>query len=142
MPCADTSFLFSLYHRDAHTGESIARLGRAAQPLALSALNEYELFNAFRLAEFRGLLPTGEAARRLDAFREDQAAGRWHHSDVALKDILAEAARLSLAHTASGGHRAFDILHVAHASLAKPKLFLSFDAKQLALAKAVGLRCG
>lgn len=140
MPCADTSFLFSLYHKDGHTDEANARLEKAGQPLLLSHLNEFELANAFRLAEFRGLLPAGEAALRLDALAEDHAAGRWHHSDVPLKDILAEAARLSAAHTVSGGHRVFDILHVAHARLAKPKLFLSFDANQLRLAKAVGLR--
>lgn len=140
MLCADTNFLFSLYHKDAHTDEANARLVRAGQPLQLSLLNELELANAFRLAEFRGLLPAGEAERRLDALAEDGAAGRWHSSDVPLKDILAEAARLSAAHTVSGGHRAFDILHVAHARLAKPKLFLSFDANQLRLAKSVGLR--
>ena len=141
MPCADTSFLFSLYHRDSHTAEANALLDKAAQPLLLSPLNEFELVNAFRLAEFRRLLPAGETPRRLDALAEDHAAGRWHYSDVPLRDILAEAARLSVSYTATGGHRAFDILHVAHARLAKPKRFLSFDANQLRLAKAVGLSC-
>lgn len=141
MPCADTSFLFSLYHKDAHTDDANARLEQAAQPLLLSYLNEFELANAFRLAEFRGLLPAGETARRLDALAEDQAAGRWRHSDIPLDEIVAEAARLSATHTLKGGHRALDILHVAHARLAKPRLFLSFDANQLRLAKAVGLRC-
>ena len=141
MPCADTSFLFSLYHRDNHTDEANALLNKAAQPLLLSSLNEFELANAFRLAEFRGLLPPGETVRRLQGLAEDHVAGRWNYSNVPLREILAEAARLSSLHTAVGGHRAFDILHVAHARLAKPKLFLSFDANQLRLAKAVGLRC-
>ena len=141
MLCADTSFLFSLYRNDAHTSEANARLAKAAQPLLLSPLNEYELVHALRFAEFRGLLPQGEAARRLDAVAEDQAAGRWRHSEVPLSDIVAEAARLSVVHTVAGGHRAFDILHVAHARLARPKLFLSFDSNQLWLAKAAGLRC-
>lgn len=141
MPCADTSFLFSLYHRDSHTAKANALLDKAAQLLLLSPLNEFELANAFRLAEFRGLLPAGETGRRLAALAEDHLAGRWTYSAVPLREILAEAARLSVLHTAIGGHRAFDILHVAHARLAKPKLFLSFDANQLRLAKAVGLRC-
>lgn len=141
MPCADTSFLFSLYHRDSHTDEANALLNKTAQPLLLSSLNEFELTNAFRLAEFRRLLPAGETARRLEALAEDHVAGRWSYSAVPLREILAEAARLSTLHTATGGHRAFDILHVAHARLAKPKRFLSFDANQLRLAKAVGLSC-
>ncbi len=140
MLCADTSFLFSLYRKDAHTAEAIARLNRARQPLLLSALNEFELANALRLAEFRGRLPTGEAAHRLAALAEDRASGLWRHSPLPLEDVVAEAARLSAVHTAKTGCRAFDILHVAHARLARPRLFLSFDARQIALAKAVGLK--
>jgi predicted nucleic acid-binding protein len=141
MPCADTSFLFSLYRKDGHTAEANARLEKAAQPPLLSPLNEFELINAFRLAEYRGLLSAGEAALRLDGFAEDHAAGRWRQSDIPLTEIVAEAGRISTAHTVAGGHRAFDILHVAHARLVKPRLFLSFDANQLRLAKALGLRC-
>jgi hypothetical protein len=42
--------------------------------------------------------------------------------------------------TAKTGCRAFDILHVVHARLARPRLFLSFDVQQIAFAKAVGLK--
>ena len=141
MLCADTSFLFSLYCQDGHTEAAHARLAKIAQPLLLSPLNEFELGNALRFAEYRGLVPAGEAHRRLEAFAEDHAAGRWRHSDIKLEAIVAEAGRISATHTVTGGHRSFDILHVAHARLAAPKLFLSFDANQLRLAKASGLRC-
>jgi len=141
MPCADTSFIFSLYRKDAHSGAAHARLAKAARPLLLSPLNEFELGNALRLAEYQGLLAAGEATRRLEAFAEDFAAGRWLHSDIALKEIIEEAGRLSATHTIAGGHRAFDILHVAHARLVAPREFFSFDANQLRLAKAAGLRC-
>ena len=140
MLCADTSFLFSLYGHDTHTGDALALLAKAAQPLLLSALNTYELANALRFAECRGLLPTGTAAERLEAFSEDHAAGRWRLSDISLPDIVAEAGRLSASHTLTGGHRSFDILHVAHARLAAPKRFLRLDQNQLRLAKDVGLR--
>ncbi|MDE3084704.1 MAG: PIN domain-containing protein, partial [Verrucomicrobiota bacterium] len=115
MLCADTNFLFSLYGHDAHTGEALARLKKSGQPLLLSALNEFELGNAFRFAESRGLLPAGSAAQRLAALAEDHAAGRWRLSEIPLLEIVAEAGRLSALHTVSGGHRSFDILHVAHA---------------------------
>lgn len=140
MLCADTSFLFSLYGHDAHTGEPLALLAKSGQPLLLSLLNEFELGNALRFAEWRGLLPVGSAAQHLEALAEDHAAGRWRMSEIPLAEIVAEAGRLSATHTVAGGHRSFDILHVAHARLAAPKRFLSFDANQLRLAKAIGLR--
>ena len=51
MLCADTSFLFSLYGQDTHTDKALALLAKAAEPLLLSALNNYELGNALRFAE-------------------------------------------------------------------------------------------
>ena len=107
MICADTSFLFSLYGHDAHTEEAFAQLERLGRPLLLSALNEFELGNALRFAEWRGLLPAGGAAQRLEALAEDHAAGRWRGSEIPLAEIVTEAGRLSAAHTVSGGHRAF-----------------------------------
>ena len=140
MLCADTSFLFALYCRDVHTAKAVAQMEQSGSPLLLSPFNEFELANALRLAEFRRLLPAGEAAHRIEAVEEDQAAGRWRLTEVPLSEILAEAGRLSAAHTPGGGHRAYDILHVAHARLARARQFLTFDAKQRALAKAAGLR--
>ena len=141
MLCADTSFLFSLYRRDGHSAEAQARLEKAGQPQGVAQLEFVECGEQERLAEFRGLLPAGEAATRLEGLAEDQAAGRWRLSEIELAEIVTEAGRLSAKHTLAGGHRAFDILHVAHARLAGPNQFLSFDANQLRLAKAVGLRC-
>lgn len=141
MLCTDTSFLFSLYRRDIHSEAAQARLAEIGQPLLLSVLNEFELGNALRLAEFRGLLPAGHSERCMEALAKDQSLGRWRQSEISLGGIFDEAERLSAIHTPAGGHRAFDILHVAHARLAKVKLFLSFDSNQLTLAKKVGLRC-
>lgn len=55
MLCADNSFLFSLYRSDGNTEEAHKRLKKAAQPLLLSPFNEFELGNALRFAECRGL---------------------------------------------------------------------------------------
>src|SRR5689334_5464704 len=119
MLCADTSFLFSLYGHDVHTKEALACLRKATQPLVLSVLNEFELGNAFRFAEWRGLIPSGSTAIRLAALAEDRVQGRWRWSEVDLAEMVTEAGRLSAAHTLGGGHRAFDILHVAHARLVR-----------------------
>jgi predicted nucleic acid-binding protein len=53
--------------------------------------------------------------------------------------IVEEARRLSDRHTLAGGHRSFDILHVATARVVKATAFLTFDANQRKLAGAVGL---
>jgi len=139
--CADTSFLFSLYRRDIHSAEARRRLIETESPLILSPLNLLEFGNALRLAEFRGLMAGGDAKKRLKGFEADRAAGRWHLSEVSLADLVAEAIQISGANTVAGGHRAFDILHVAHAHLVTSTEFLSFDFNQFRPAKAVGLNC-
>lgn len=50
--CCDTSFLFSLYGRDAHAAQALAESVRLGQPITLTTLIEYELLNAVRLAGF------------------------------------------------------------------------------------------
>jgi len=56
-----------------------------------------------------------------------------------LAAIVAEAKRLSATHSLTGGHRSFDILHVAAALNMKAARLLTFDGNQKKLAKAEGL---
>jgi hypothetical protein len=49
---------------------------------------------------------------------------------------------LSYLHTIIGGHRSFDILHVATARVLKATLFLSFDLNQRRLAGAARVPLG
>jgi predicted nucleic acid-binding protein len=138
--CCDTSFLFSLYGNDAHTERAVAYVRRQRDPLTLTVLNEYELGNALRFAEFRRLLPAGKAAQYLADFAADVATGILVVSVCNLAAVLTEAKRLSARHTATGGHRSFDILHVAAAVHLGADEFLSFDANQRHLALAAGLK--
>jgi predicted nucleic acid-binding protein len=57
-----------------------------------------------------------------------------------LADVVDEAKRLSAIHTVSGGHRGFDILHVAAALKLGAAEFLTFDGNQKKLAESEGLR--
>jgi hypothetical protein len=52
-----------------------------------------------------------------------------------LAELIAEANRLSAAHTLAGGHRSFDILHVAAALRLRAFTFLTFDGNQRKLAQ-------
>ena len=136
----DTSFLFSLYGRDANTTRAVAAVTTLAQPLTLTLFNEFELLNAIRFALFRQLLSATAGASMIAAFEADISSGRLLIDRTNLTSVLGEAKRLSSAHTQTGGHRSFDILHVAAASHLSAGAFLSFDSNQRALAKSAGLK--
>jgi predicted nucleic acid-binding protein len=134
--CCDTSFLFSIYAHDGHTARAHTWLRRTSAPITVSVLNNYELANALRFAEFRKLLKPGMAAICLAQFQTDLAQGRLRLEVCNLADVLTEANRLSATHTLKHGHRSFDIFHVAAGLHLKAKKFLTFDTNQKKVAKA------
>jgi predicted nucleic acid-binding protein len=137
--CADTSFLFSLYGNDVHSPRALAWMKTQRTALTLTVLNEYELGNALRFAEFRRGFALGEAARFWAQFEADRAKGRIRIQVCNLADAVDEAKRLSATHTLAGGHRGFDTLHVATALIVNGRRFLTFDANQKKLAEGEGL---
>jgi len=142
MNLADTSFLFSLYGNDARTPAAAAWIGGQKTPLAISALSRYELGNALRFAVFRKVISLADATASLAAFESDIKTGHLTIVPCDLGRVVSEAERLSSLHTLAGGHRAFDILHVATARVVKAKQLFSFDANQRKLALATGLGVG
>ncbi len=137
--CTDTSFLFSLYGNDINTPRALAWVGAHRAALILSTLNEYELANALRFAEFRKGIGPGEATLFWAQFEADRASGRLRVHVCNLADVVDEAKRLSATHTLHRGHRGFDILHVAAAIRFQANQFLTFDENQKKLAEAEGL---
>lgn len=136
---ADTSFLFSLYGNDSNTPAAVAWSKGNAFAIRISPLNRFELINALRFSEFRKILKAGEASTHQTFFFQAIADARLVEAPTRLTDILAEASRLSAAHTLTGGHRGFDILHVAAARIMHATHFLTFDANQKRLAENEGL---
>jgi predicted nucleic acid-binding protein len=136
---ADTSFLFALFGNDAHSPRALDWIQNNPRPLSISELTEFELANAFRFAECCQRLPPGQAAKYWAFYEADRGAGRIRVEVCNLADILLEANRLSSIHTLTGGHRSFDILHVAAAKKLRAQQFLTFDANQRLLAQAEGL---
>jgi len=135
----DTSFLFSLYGNDARTPAAKAWVRRKSQPVTITALSRYELGNAMRFAAFRKVISPTDALSSLAAFEADLQAGYLQLAPCDFPAIIEEARRLSDRYTLTGGHRSFDVLHVATAQIAKATVFLSFDANQRKLAGSVGL---
>ncbi|MFV0338044.1 MAG: type II toxin-antitoxin system VapC family toxin [Chthoniobacterales bacterium] len=137
--CAGTSFLFSLYGNDINTPHAIKWVKKHRTVLTLTTLNEYELGNALRFAEFRKVLVRGEASIFWAQFEADKTAGRLVTKICNLAEVIDEAKRLSATYTLTEGHRGFDILHVAAAIKQNAKQFLTFDSNQKKMAKAENL---
>ena len=137
--CVDTSFLFSLYANDAHSRRALSWLEGQSAPLTVTPLNEFELVNALRFAEYRSAIRPGSAAILWSQFEADRSAGRLVMATPNLAAVIDEAKRLSATHTLTGGHRSFDILHAAAAVRLEAERFLTFDLRQRDLAAAVGL---
>jgi len=137
---ADTSFLFSLYGNDDHTDKAIKWLRDHSVVLTLTSLNEFELGNAFRFAEFKSFLPSGKAEAYWEDYLEDKRQGRLVLEMCNISHVLEEAARLSSLWTRTGGHRSFDILHVASGVVLQAGNFLTFDHNQAKLAENLGMK--
>jgi len=135
----DTSFLFSLYGNDVHSQRAVAWVAGNRWVLRLNCLTRFELGNALRFSEYRKAVQPGSAARYWADFEAAIAQGRLIVVTANLADVVEEAKRISAARTLAGGHRGFDLLHVAGALEMNASQFLTFDANQKALAEAEGL---
>lgn len=135
----DTSFLFSLYGSDANSQKAVAWSARNTRPLHLNSLTHFEFGNALRFSEFRKAIPAGYAALYWAGFEAAIAQGRLIVATSNLADVVDEAKRLSSLRTLAGGHRGFDILHVASALEMSATHFLTFDGNQKKLAEEEGL---
>jgi hypothetical protein len=99
-----------------------------------------EVRNAFKLGIFRKLLTTEAAAIAWKNFQKDFRRGRLVRATVKWPSVLRLAARFSDQHSSVHGTRSLDIIHVATAKVMRAEEFVSFDARQRALASAIGLK--
>lgn len=136
----DTSFLFSLYAPQTHTPVAAAYFAALKEPLCLTSLSRFELVNAMHLAIFRKALPAKAGALALEKFVANIESGCLMIVPCDWAAVHGRALQISTRHTAKGGYRGFDVLHVATALELGVKEFLSFDSRQSELAKAVGLK--
>ena len=136
----DTSFLFNLYVPQAHARAAAAYFARITLPLAVTSLNHLELINAVNLALFRKIIASGRGDAALAAIDDDIGSGVLEIVPCDWSAVHSRALALATRHTSSGGHRGFDILHVATALELGAREFLTFDARQATLAKLAGLK--
>ncbi len=136
---ADTSFLVSLYVRDAFSGPAQAWLASNPVALPLTEFGRTELRNALTRLAFTGGITTSQLAAAWLLVETDLNQGRLLACAPSWSAVFAESERLVAAHTTRLGTRTLDVVHVASALALGATDFVSFDPRQATLAQAAGL---
>jgi predicted nucleic acid-binding protein len=134
----DTSALIKLYIREEGSERVQERVSAQSIPLPVWEIQEMELINALRLQVFWENLSEREVDYQIHLFHERKKRGNYFVPEIDRSVLLTDFDRLSK-ETGKLGCRTLDILHVACALQLKVKNFVSFDQRQVALAKVAGL---
>ncbi len=141
----DTSFLCAFYVKQSNSPAAAAHASSMKEPLRVSAFLVYEFRQSLRFQVWRHSanpregLALADAQAALSQFNADLASGIAVLEPCSLQDVLRRAEDLSDRHTIAGGHRSFDVLHIATALHLRAREFLTFDTNQRKLAVAEGL---
>lgn len=136
---ADTGFLCSLYAPDAHSERAIARMEQQGSPILFTWLHQIEFRNALRLRVYRGEITRAQREASLRHIQADLTDGFLQLADPSHANLVLETERLSATFSEKLGTRSLDIMHVAMAIVLGSRNFISFDQRQLKLARSVGL---
>lgn len=116
------------------------------EPFHVTAFLAFEFRQSLRFQTWRRSTNPREGFAKADAqaalnqFEADLANGIAILVPCSFQDVFVRAEDLSKKYTSAGGHRSFDILHVATALVLGAREFLTFDANQRKLATAEKLR--
>ena len=138
--CADSSFIVALYVPQQSSPKAIAFIERYGQALPFTPWHRLEVRNAIRLAVCQNLIDSVQAKtqlKQIDADLKEEAL--LVHQAIDWTDVLREAEKLGANHNQTIGCRSADLFHIAAARQLGCEQFLTFDIKQTAMAKAVGL---
>lgn len=135
----DSAIIVKLYVQEATSPDAIRLVGACTTPYPLTQWQALEVRNAIRLKSFRGEITPAEMNQSIAAFEQDIATGRWQRPTYNVATVEQKAEELSAAHSVTLGCRSLDIIHVAAALVIGSKEFVTFDARQGALAKQTGL---
>ena len=146
MAYPDTSYLCAIYRRQDNSPAAAAHFQALPDPLPVSSLLLYEFRQSVRFQAWlhardktKGY-PQADCDRALADLQTDLDTGALMLVAAEWADVHGRAEALSKRHTAAGGHRSLDVLHVATALHLKAREFLTFDTNQRKLAAAEGLK--
>jgi predicted nucleic acid-binding protein len=145
MTYPDTSFLCALYIAQSTSARALAFMQSQPTALISTSLLLYEFrqsvqFQVFRHSKYATQgYPMSVAQTALSTLQANISAGVYRQGQVDWADVHKIAERLAFKHTVKGGHRCFDVLHVASALHLGVTEFLTFDGNQKKLAESEGL---
>jgi hypothetical protein len=113
---------------------------RAVPQVPFTQLHELEVPNAFELLVGRGLISREECWAIHAQLEEDLDSQRLARVFLDLDRVFTGASDLSRTYTTKFLTRSLDLLHVAAARVMMCSTFASADDRQLAVAKATGLK--
>ena len=141
----DTSFLCAFYRPQDNSPAAAAHFQAMPEALHVSSLLLYEFRQSARFEVWlhardksKGY-PRADCDRALADLQTDLDTGAVVVVPADWPDVHRLAETLSRRQTTSGGHRAFDLLHVATALHLGAREFLTFDTNQRKLAAAENL---
>jgi predicted nucleic acid-binding protein len=136
----DPSALRCLYLHDERSSRFCRWRQRLRGALPFTRFGRAELVNSLWLAVNRKFIDAPTALAAVEDLDADVAEGRLALVDALWRRTLDTATDLSQAHSAKLGTRSLDVLHIATALMLESTHFVSYDARQLALAAAVGFK--
>ncbi|HEY5550685.1 MAG TPA: type II toxin-antitoxin system VapC family toxin [Opitutaceae bacterium] len=135
----DSSALVKIYVNEEHSDRARREVVSARQ-VPLTWLHILEIGNSLRVLAGRSALTSEEAHAHLDNFEDDRQAQRLADISPDWPNVFHEAVQLSQRHAEKLLCRSLDVLHVSSAVELGCTRLVSADARQLALARAVGLK--
>jgi len=136
---ADSSFLVAVYVQGGNAEAARSHFATNPQPVCLTNFSKSEAQHAIRMLAFQKHIALAEMTRALFQFERDEAEGFYEMQPLESQDLYLKTSQLSHRHALESGVRYLDMLHIASALLTNAGRFLTFDARQGRLAKAVGL---
>jgi len=137
---ADPSALLKLYLNEPESRAMTVWRSKASGPLSVTHHGRVELVNGIALAAHRKLISARAFTAALAALDDDFQQGRYTQVDLLWRAALKRTGDLSRTFSRTLGTRSLDVLHVASALELGFRSFLTFDARQQKLVRAVGLR--
>jgi predicted nucleic acid-binding protein len=135
----DSSALVPIYVPERFSTAARSAVRQAGQ-IPFTAIHELEVPNAFELLAGRELMTRDECRSVQEQLNDDLENQRLVRTALDLDQVFTQAQELSRLYTAKHLARSLDLLHVAAAHVATCTTFVSADDRQLAVAKASGLK--